>query len=336
MGKKDKKTGHLEEVVSKMDKLFGKGTVMRLGDQSVMDAPAIPTGSMTLDRAVGIGGLPRGRMVEVFGQESSGKTTLALSVIAQAQKAGGLAAFVDAEHALDTNYAANLGVNVNDLLISQPDFGEQALDVIDALVRTQQIDIIVLDSVAALVPKAELEGAMGDSHMGLHARLMSQALRKLSPLAARNNCTVLFINQIRQKIGVMFGSNETTTGGNALKFYASVRLKVQRVGQLKSGDSVTGNRVRIRVVKNKMAPPFATAEFDLLFNRGIDNFGELLDFALEHGSIVKNGSWYSFGDNSLGQGRSQVTEAMKDDPELVKAIQIAINPPAQEAAATGA
>lgn len=334
MGKKDKKKGQIEEVVSQMDKQFGKGTVMRLGDQAVMDAPAIPTGSMTLDRAVGIGGLPRGRMVEVFGQESSGKTTIALSVIAQAQQAGGLAAFVDAEHALDTQYAVTLGVNVNDLLISQPDFGEQALDVIDALVRTKQIDVIVLDSVAALVPKAELEGAMGDSHMGLHARLMSQALRKLAPLTARNNCTVIFINQIRQKIGVMFGSNETTTGGNALKFYASVRLKVQRIGQLKNGDSVIGNRVRVRVVKNKMAPPFATAEFDLLFNQGIDNFGELLDYALAQGSVVKSGSWFSFGDRSLGQGRTQVTGAMKQDPELVKSIQAALNEPVQEAVAT--
>jgi len=329
MGKSEKKKKRLDEIVKKMDKQFSKGTVMRLGDQPSIDAPAIPTGSMTLDRAIGIGGLPMGRVVEVFGQESSGKTTLALSVIAQAQKAGGLAAFVDAEHALDTHYAANLGVNVDDLLISQPDFGEQALDVIDALIRTGEVNVIVLDSVAALVPKAELEGAMGDSHMGLHARLMSQALRKLAPLTTRNNCTVVFINQIRQKIGVMFGSNETTTGGNALKFYASVRLKVQRIGQLKNGDNVIGNRVRIRVVKNKMAPPFAIAEFDLLFNRGIDNFGELLDYALTKGSVVKSGSWYSFGDRNLGQGKSQVTEAMKQDPELVKILQASINEPSQ-------
>lgn len=329
MGKSEKKKKRLDEIVKKMDKQFSKGTVMRLGDQPSIDAPAIPTGSMTLDRAIGIGGLPMGRVVEVFGQESSGKTTLALSVIAQAQKAGGLAAFVDAEHALDTHYAANLGVKVDDLLISQPDFGEQALDVIDALIRTGEVNVIVLDSVAALVPKAELEGAMGDSHMGLHARLMSQALRKLAPLTTRNNCTVVFINQIRQKIGVMFGSNETTTGGNALKFYASVRLKVQRIGQLKNGDNVIGNRVRIRVVKNKMAPPFAIAEFDLLFNRGIDNFGELLDYALTKGSVVKSGSWYSFGDRNLGQGKLQVTEAMKQDPELVKILQASINEPSQ-------
>ncbi len=328
MAKKDKELAHLDDIVGKMDKLFGKGTVMRLGEQPTVQMPSIPTGSITLDRAIGIGGLPRGRMVEVFGQESSGKTTLALSVIAQAQQMGGVAAFVDAEHALDTHYAANLGVNVNDLLISQPDFGEQALEVVDALVRTKQVDVIVVDSVAAMVPKAEFEGAMGDSHMGLQARLMSQALRKLAPLTAKNNCLVLFINQVRQKIGVMFGSNETTTGGNALKFYASIRLKVQRIGQLKSGDAVTGNRIRVKVVKNKVAPPFTSAEFDLVFNRGIDRFGEILDLAQQSGVIDKNGAWYSFGERRLGQGRAQAIEVLVQDHELVQSLLDAVNKPA--------
>jgi recombination protein RecA len=314
----------LDAIVQQMDKLFGRGTVMRLGDQTAIDVPAVPTGSMGLDRVLGVGGLPRGRMVEMFGQESSGKTTLALSVIARAQQAGGVAAFVDAEHALDPRYAANLGVKVDDLLISQPDFGEQALEIIDALVRSGAVDVIVLDSVAALVPKAELEGAVGDAHVGLHARLMSQALRKLAPIAARNGTLVIFINQVRQKIGVSFGSNETTTGGNALKFYASVRLKVQRIGQLKEGDQVKGNRVRVRVVKNKVAPPFGTAEFDLIFNRGIDNTAELLDMALDKGVVVKNGAWYSFMDSQLGHGRGQVIEAMKQDPDLALRIETAL------------
>jgi len=314
----------LDAIVQQMDKLFGRGTVMRLGDQTAIDVPAVPTGSMGLDRVLGVGGLPRGRMVEMFGQESSGKTTLALTVIARAQQAGGVAAFVDAEHALDPRYAANLGVKVDDLLISQPDFGEQALEIIDALVRSGAVDVIVLDSVAALVPKAELEGAVGDAHVGLHARLMSQALRKLAPIAARNGTLVIFINQVRQKIGVSFGSNETTTGGNALKFYASVRLKVQRIGQLKEGDQVKGNRVRVRVVKNKVAPPFGTAEFDLIFNRGIDNTAELLDMALDKGVVVKNGAWYSFMDSQLGHGRGQVIEAMKQDPDLALRIETAL------------
>ena len=324
---KDNGMAYLDLVVSQMDKLFGKGTVMRLGEQSVVSLPSIPTGSFTLDQAIGIGGLPRGRMVEIFGQESSGKTTLALSVIAQAQQMGGVAAFVDAEHALDINYASNLGVNVKDLLISQPDFGEQALEVVDALVKTGKVDVIVVDSVAAMVPKAEFEGAMGDSHMGLQARLMSQALRKLAPLTAKNNCLVLFINQVRQKIGVMFGSNETTTGGNALKFYASIRLKVQKIGQLKSGDVITGNRIRVKVVKNKVAPPFTTAEFDLVFNRGINRLGEVLDVAEQKGIVAKNGAWYSFGEDRLGQGRAQAIEALMQDKDLVQSMLDSINRP---------
>lgn len=303
----------LDLAVSTIEKQFGKGSIMRLGngDSLHKDVEVISTGSLSLDVALGIGGLPKGRIIEVFGPESSGKTTLALSTIAQAQKKGGVVAFVDAEHALDTNYARKLGVNVSDLLISQPDTGEQALEITETLVRSGAVDVLVVDSVAALVPRAEIEGEMGDSHMGLQARLMSQALRKLTAAISRSNTLVIFINQIRMKIGVMFGNPETTTGGNALKFYASVRLDVRRVGAIKNGEDVTGNRTAVKVVKNKMAPPFTKVEFDLMYGEGISEEGDILDLAVTANMVEKSGAWYSYKGERLGQGRDQAKEYLK-------------------------
>lgn len=293
----------LSAALSQIEKQFGKGSVMRLGDQSAMKADVYSTGSIGLDAALGIGGLPRGRVIEIYGPESSGKTTLTLHAIAECQKAGGTAAFVDAEHALDPSYAEKLGVNINELLISQPDTGEQALEICDMLVRSGAVDLVVIDSVAALTPKAEIEGDMGDSHMGLQARLMSQALRKLTGNIKRTNCMVIFINQIRMKIGVMFGSPETTTGGNALKFYASVRLDIRRIGAIKKGDEILGNDTRVKVVKNKMAPPFKQVEFEIVYGEGISRLGEIIDLGVAHNLINKSGSWYSYGDNRIGQGK---------------------------------
>lgn len=312
----------LELAVSTIEKQFGKGSIMRLGtaDSLHKDVEIIPTGSLSLDIALGIGGLPKGRIVEIFGPESSGKTTLALSVLAQAQKKGGVVAFVDAEHALDTNYARKLGVNVEDLLISQPDTGEQALEITETLVRSGAIDVLVIDSVAALVPRAEIEGDMGDSHMGLQARLMSQALRKLTAAISRSKTLVIFINQIRMKIGVMFGNPETTTGGNALKFYASVRLDVRRIGAIKSGEDVTGNRTAVKVVKNKMAPPFTKVEFDLMYGEGISAEGDILDLAVTASLVEKAGAWYSYKGERLGQGRDQSKEFLKTNPAVMEEL----------------
>lgn len=318
----DNKKKALQLVLDKMDKAYGKGTVMRMGDDAVTeDIGAIPSGSLGLDLALGIGGYPRGRVVEIYGPESSGKTTLTLHAIAEAQKAGGIAAFIDAEHAFDRTYAANLGVDVENLIISQPDNGEQALEIADNLIRSGAIDIIVIDSVAALTPKAEIEGEMGDSRMGLQARLMSQALRKLTGTISKTKCTAIFINQLREKIGVMFGNPETTTGGNALKFYASVRLDIRRVSQIKVGDEAMGNHVRVRVVKNKVAPPFRQAEFDIMFGQGISKVGEILDIGVEKEIVKKSGSWYSYGDTRLGQGRDTVKELLLDNPELAEEIE---------------
>ncbi len=307
----------LEAALAQIERQFGKGAIMRLGDEEARQpVPAISTGSMILDAALGIGGLPRGRVVEIYGPESSGKTTLSLHVIAEAQRLGGTCAFIDAEHALDVNYAERLGVNVEELLISQPDTGEQALEIVDTLVRSAALDLIVVDSVAALVPKAEIDGDMGDSHVGLQARLMSQALRKLTGVIGKTQTSVLFINQIRMKIGVMFGSPETTTGGNALKFYSSVRLDIRRIGQIKNGDQVVGNQTRVKVVKNKMAPPFRVAEFQILYNRGIDHWGEVIDQAVENNIIKKAGTWYSYGETRLGQGRDNARTFLVDHPEV--------------------
>lgn len=318
----DNKKKALKLVLDKMDKAYGKGTVMRMGDDAVTeDIGAIPSGSLGLDLALGIGGYPRGRVVEIYGPESSGKTTLTLHAIAEAQKAGGIAAFIDAEHAFDRTYAANLGIDVENLIISQPDNGEQALEIADNLIRSGAIDIIVIDSVAALTPKAEIEGEMGDSRMGLQARLMSQALRKLTGTISKTKCTAIFINQLREKIGVMFGNPETTTGGNALKFYASVRLDIRRVSQIKVGDEAMGNHVRVRVVKNKVAPPFRQAEFDIMFGQGISKVGEILDIGVEKEIVKKSGSWYSYGDTRLGQGRDTVKELLLDNPELAEEIE---------------
>lgn len=318
----DNKKKALQLVLDKMDKAYGKGTVMRMGDDAVTeDIGAIPSGSLGLDLALGIGGYPRGRVVEIYGPESSGKTTLTLHAIAEAQKAGGIAAFIDAEHAFDRTYAANLGVDVENLIISQPDNGEQALEIADNLIRSGAIDIIVIDSVAALTPKAEIEGEMGDSRMGLQARLMSQALRKLTGTISKTKCTAIFINQLREKIGIMFGNPETTTGGNALKFYASVRLDIRRVSQIKVGDEAMGNHVRVRVVKNKVAPPFRQAEFDIMFGQGISKVGEILDIGVEKEIVKKSGSWYSYGDTRLGQGRDTVKELLLDNPELAEEIE---------------
>ena len=314
----------LQAAMAKIEKDFGKGSIMKLGDESVEDVDTIPTGSLSLDAALGVGGYPKGRIIEIFGPESSGKTTLALHAIAEAQKAGGLAAFIDAEHALDRFYAAKLGVNTDDLLISQPDNGEQALEIADQLIRSSAIDIIVIDSVAALTPKAEIEGDMGDNKVGLQARLMSQALRKLTSSISKTNTTCIFINQLREKIGIMFGNPETTTGGNALKFYASVRLDIRRVTTLKDGDTPIGNQVRVKIVKNKVAPPFRKAEFEITFGEGISRAGEIVDLGVELGILNKSGSWFSYGETRLGQGRDAVKKLIKDNPELSEEIEAQI------------
>jgi recombination protein RecA len=322
---KQEKLKMLELTIAKLDKAYGKGTVMRLNGDKVEDIPAISTGSLGLDIALGIGGLPRGRVVEIYGPESSGKTTLTLHCIAEAQKAGGLAAFIDAEHAFDKIYAEKLGVDLDNLLVSQPDNGEQALEIAEQLIRSGAIDIIVIDSVAALVPKAELEGDMGDSKMGLQARLMSQALRKLTGTISKTNCCCIFINQLRDKIGVMFGSPETTTGGNALKYYASVRLDIRRIGAIKEGaDNVVGNRTRVKVVKNKVSPPFRQAEFDIMYGEGISKVGEIIDLAAEMEIVKKSGSWFSYNGNKLGQGRDSVKNLLADNPELADEIEAKI------------
>lgn len=311
----------LQATLDKIEKDFGKGTIMKLGDQPQWETFTIPSGSIALDHALGIGGYPRGRVIEIYGPESSGKTTLAIHAIAEAQKTGGIAAIIDAEHAFDRTYAKKLGVNVDTLLISQPDNGEQALEIADSLIRSGAIDIIVIDSVAALTPKAEIEGEMGDSKMGLQARLMSQALRKLTANISKTNTCCIFINQLRDKIGVMFGNPETTTGGNALKFYATIRLDVRKVTQLKDGEDATGNRTRVKVVKNKMAPPFRKAEFDILFGEGISRIGEIIDLGVEFDIIKKSGSWFSYGDSKLAQGRDAVKQLLSDNPELAAEIE---------------
>ena len=312
----------LAQALTQIEKQFGKGSVMRLGDAGAMaDIEVVPTGSLALDVALGIGGLPRGRVVEIYGPESSGKTTLTLSVIAEAQKIGGTAAFVDAEHALDPSYAEKLGVNVDDLLVSQPDTGEQALEITDMLVRSGAVDIVVIDSVAALTPKAEIEGEMGDTHVGLQARLMSQALRKLTANIKRSNTMVIFINQIRMKIGVMFGSPETTTGGNALKFYSSVRLDIRRIGAIKKGDEVIGNQTRVKVVKNKVSPPFKKAEFEILYGTGISREGELIDLGVENNIVNKAGSWYSYGKDRIGQGKENVRQYLMEHPDTAAEVE---------------
>lgn len=306
----------VETAMVQIERQFGKGSIMKLGSKPVLDIPAISTGSLALDKALGIGGIPRGRVTEIFGPESSGKTTLALHVVAEAQRRGGIAAFVDAEHALDVSYARKLGVNCDDLLVAQPDTGEQALEIADMLVRSGAIDVLVIDSVAALVPRAEIEGEMGDAHMGLQARLMSQALRKLTGTIGKTMTSVIFINQIRMKIGVVFGNPETTTGGNALKFYSSVRLDIRRIGSVKDGQDVTGNRTRVRVVKNKMAPPFTEAEFDVMYGEGISRTGDLLDNGVDAGIIEKSGSWYSYEGERIGQGRENVKKFFDENPDL--------------------
>jgi len=311
----------LQLTLDKLEKSYGKGTIMKLGDTTIEPIEVIPTGSLTLDLALGVGGLPKGRVIEIYGPESSGKTTLAIHAIAEAQKKGGIAAFIDAEHAFDRFYAQKLGVDVENLLISQPDNGEQALEIADNLIRSGAIDILVIDSVAALVPKSEIEGEMGDSKMGLHARLMSQALRKLTGTISKTGCCCIFINQLRDKIGVMFGNPETTTGGNALKFYASVRLDVRRISQIKDSDEVSGNRVKVKIVKNKVAPPFRLAEFDIMFGEGISKAGEIIDLGVEHNIIKKAGSWFSYGDSRLGQGRDAVKQLIQDNPELMEELE---------------
>ncbi len=322
---KDAKLKALKLTLDKLDKTYGKGAVMKLGDSVVQDVEVIPSGSIGLDIALGVGGYPKGRVIEIYGPESSGKTTLTLHAIAEAQKAGGIAAFIDAEHAFDRFYAEKLGVDIDNLIISQPDHGEQALEIADNLIRSGAIDIVIVDSVAALTPKSEIEGEMGDSKMGLHARLMSQALRKLTGTISKTKCTVVFINQLREKIGVMFGNPETTTGGNALKFYASVRLDIRRSTQIKSSDGdVAGNKTRVKVVKNKVAPPFKTAEFDIMYGEGISRIGEILDIGVEYEIVRKSGSWFSYGDTKLGQGRDAVKLLLKDNPELLEELEIKI------------
>ncbi|WP_293872224.1 recombinase RecA [Flavobacterium sp.] len=318
---KEAKLKALQLTLDKLDKAYGKGTVMKMGDKAVEEVETISSGSLGLDLALGVNGYPRGRVIEIYGPESSGKTTLTLHAIAEAQKAGGIAAFIDAELAFDRNYAEKLGVDIENLIISQPDNGEQALEIAENLIRSGAIDIVVIDSVAALTPKSEIEGEMGDSKMGLHARLMSQALRKLTGTISKTNCTVFFINQLREKIGVMFGNPETTTGGNALKFYASVRLDIRRSSQIKDGENVVGNRTKVKVVKNKVAPPFKVAEFDIMYGEGISKTGEILDLAVEFEIIKKAGSWFSYGDTKLGQGRDGVKVLIKDNPELADELE---------------
>ena len=318
---KDAKLKALKLTMDRMDKAYGKGTVMKMGDAPVIEVESIPTGSLTLDIALGVGGYPMGRVVEIYGPESSGKTTLTLHAIAECQRKGGIAAFIDAEHAFDRTYAESLGVNTDDLIVSQPDNGEQALEIADNLVRSGAIDILIIDSVAALTPKAEIEGEMGDARVGLHARLMSQALRKLTGTISKTNCCVIFINQLREKIGVMFGNPETTTGGNALKFYSSVRLDIRRSTQIKDGDRVMGNRTRVKVVKNKVAPPFRLAEFDIMYGLGISKAGELIDLGVEHDILTKSGSWFSYGETRLGQGRDTVKQLFIDNPELAEEVE---------------
>ena len=337
----DSRSAALDAALGQLDRQFGRGAIMRLGDSTVpRDIEAIPTGSLGLDAALGIGGLPRGRVVEIYGPESSGKTTLSLEVIAQAQRRGGTAAFVDAEHALDPGYAEKIGLDIDDLLVSQPDTGEQALEITDTLVRSGAVDVVVIDSVAALTPKAEIEGEMGDSHVGLQARLMSQALRKLTANIKRSNTLVVFINQIRMKIGVMFGSPETTTGGNALKFYASVRLDIRRTGAIKKGDEVIGNETRVKIVKNKIAPPFKNVAFDILYGEGVSRHGELLDYGVAHGIVEKSGAWYGYGSDRIGQGRDNARNFLKEHPETAGEIEAALRarmiPERDAAAAPGA
>lgn len=322
---KEAKLKALKLTLDKMDKTYGKGTVMKMSDQSVLDVDVIPSGSLGLDLALGVGGYPRGRVIEIYGPESSGKTTLTLHAIAEAQKAGGIAAFIDAEHAFDRFYAEKLGIDLENLIISQPDNGEQALEIADNLIRSGAIDIIVVDSVAALTPKSEIEGEMGDSKMGLHARLMSQALRKLTASISKTHCTVIFINQLREKIGVMFGNPETTTGGNALKFYASIRLDIRRSTQIKDSNSeVQGNKTRVKVVKNKVAPPFKTAEFDIMYGEGVSKIGEIIDIGVDYEIIKKSGSWFSYEDTKLGQGRDAVKILLKDNPDLMEELETKI------------
>ncbi len=319
---KEAKLKALKLTLDKLDKAYGKGAVMKMGDHVVEDVEVIPSGSLGLDLALGVGGYPRGRVIEIYGPESSGKTTLTLHAIAEAQKVGGIAAFIDAEHAFDRFYAEKLGVDIDNLIISQPDHGEQALEIADNLIRSGAIDVVIIDSVAALTPKSEIEGEMGDSKMGLHARLMSQALRKLTASISKTRCTVIFINQLREKIGVMFGNPETTTGGNALKFYASVRLDIRRSTQIKDSDGrVQGNKTRVKVVKNKVAPPFKTAEFDIMYGEGISKIGEILDLGVAYEIIKKSGSWFSYGDTKLGQGRDAVKALLKDNPELLEELE---------------
>ena len=322
MADSQEKMKALQITIDKLEKTYGKGTIMKLNDTNVLDIPVIPTGSLSLDMALGVGGIPRGRIIEVYGPESSGKTTLAMHCIAEAQKQGGLAAFIDAEHAFDKVYAEKLGIDTENLLISQPDNGEQALEIAEHLIRSGAIDIIVIDSVAALVPRGELEGEMGDSKMGLQARLMSQALRKLTGTINKTGCSCIFINQLREKIGVMFGNPETTTGGNALKFYASIRLDIRRIGQIKeSADNVMGNRTRVKVVKNKVAPPFKVVEFDIMYGKGISKSGEIIDIGVELDVVQKSGSWFSYDGNKLGQGRDAVKQLIEDNPELMEELE---------------
>lgn len=325
MANSEEKQKALQITIDKLEKTYGKGTIMKLNDQKVLDVPVIPTGSLSLDMALGVGGIPRGRIIEVYGPESSGKTTLAMHCIAEAQKQGGLAAFIDAEHAFDKIYAEKLGIDTENLLISQPDNGEQALEITEHLIRSGAIDIIVVDSVAALVPRGELEGEMGESKMGLQARLMSQALRKLTGTINKTGCACIFINQLREKIGVMFGNPETTTGGNALKFYASIRLDIRRIGQIKeSADNVLGNRTRVKVVKNKVAPPFKVVEFDIMYGKGISKSGEIVDIGVELDVVQKSGSWFSYDGNKLGQGRDAVKTLIEDNPELLEELELKI------------
>ena len=324
MSTKDEKLKALETALGQIERQFGKGSVMRLGDQPHVKVATIPTGSIALDAALGVGGVPRGRVIEIYGPESSGKTTLALHVIANAQRAGGLAAFIDAEHALDPEYADKLGVDLDELLVSQPDFGEQALEIAETLIRSGSVDVIVIDSVAALVPRTELEGDMGEAQVGLQARLMSQALRKLAGIVSKSRTSLVFINQVREKIGVMFGNPETTSGGRALKFYASVRIDIRRIASIKQGDAVIGNRTRAKVAKNKVAAPFRVAEFDILYGEGISWTGELLDLGVEHRLVQKSGSWYSIGDTRIGQGREAARQFLRDNPEVAGDLELQV------------